>query len=64
MKDNYFSPEANLMEYNYMNVVSASHGLNPDPTPNVKNHCDIPTTKNSHKCGVTPSLKNKIKGCL
>ena len=63
MKDNYFSPEANLMEYNYMNVVSASHDLTPDPTPtpNEKNHCDIPATKNKY-CGA--AIKNKGQGCL
>ena len=58
MKDNYFSPEANLMEYNYMNVVSASPDLPPAPTPNEKKHCDIPTTKNKD-CGGTPALKKK-----
>lgn len=58
MKDNYFSPEANLMEYDYTNVVSASHDLPPAPTPNEKKKCDIPATKN-HKCGVTPALKNQ-----
>lgn len=58
MKDNYFSPEANLMEYDYTNVVSASHDLPPAPTPNEKKHCDISTTKN-WKCGDTPALKNK-----
>ena len=58
MKDNYFSPEANLMEYNYMNVVSASHDLTPDPTPttNEKTHCDIPATTN-YKC--VGGIKNK-----
>ena len=58
MKDNYFSPEANLMEYNYTNVVSASHDLPPapTPTPNEKNHCDIPATKN-YKC--VGGIKNK-----
>ena len=57
MKDNYFSPEANLMEYNYMNVVSASHDLTPDPTPtpNEKKKCDIPATKKKY-CGA--ALKN------
>ena len=45
MKENYFSPEANLMEYNYTNVVSASHDLPPAPTPNEKKKCDIPATK-------------------
>ena len=58
MKENYFSPEANLMEYNYTNVVSASHDLPPapTPTPNEKNHCDIPATKNSKCVG---GIKNK-----
>ena len=58
MKDNYFLPEANLIEYDYTNVVSASHDLPPAPTPNEKKKCDIPATK-KHKCGVTPALKNQ-----
>ena len=60
MKDNYFLPEANLIEYDYTNVVSASHDLPPapTPTPNEKKKCDIPATK-KHKCGVTPALKNQ-----
>ena len=58
MKDNYFLPEANLIEYDYTNVVSASHDLPPapTPTPNEKNHCDIPKTKNKD-CGDTPKTK-------
>lgn len=56
MKDNYFLPEANLIEYDYTNVVSASHGLS--PAPNEKKKCDIPTTKNKD-CGGTPALKKK-----
>ena len=61
MKDNYFSPEANLIEYDYTNVVSASHDLPPAPTPNEKKKCDIPATKKKY-CGA--ALKNKGQGCL
>ena len=48
MKENYFSPEANLMEYNYTNVVSASHDLPParhPPRPRTHSRGDVPATK-------------------
>ena len=61
MKDNYFSPEANLIEYDYTNVVSASHDLPPAPTPNEKKKCDIPATKKKY-CGA--AVKNNGQGCL
>ena len=62
MKDEYFAPEANLLEYDYLNVVSASFDT---PTvPNLNNkHCSVPTTKNGNKCGIKPPKPPKKKNC-
>ena len=58
MKDNYFTPEADLLEYDFKDSLSASHDASPasTPTPNEKKKCDIPATKN-YKC--VGGIKNK-----
>ena len=55
MKDNYFTPEANLIEFDYTNVVSESHDTS---AYNKNQQCDIPKTKNKD-CGDTPRTKNR-----
>lgn len=59
MKDEYFTPTANLLAFDYVNVVSASFGTTPaTPTPNDNNkHCSIPPVKQGG-CG-KPNKKGK-----
>lgn len=65
MKDEYFTPTANLLAFDYANVVSASFGT--PAVPNEKKKCDIPMPKNK-KCNggtdpIDPIVNPKNKKC-
>lgn len=66
MKDEYFTPVADMLAFDYANVVSASFDTPVVPTMQNGNKCDVPPVKhNPKKCsgGSDPIVKNKPHRC-